>query len=185
MRPATMPMMTDSRKQIAKISSLTPRERCNGPSTFPVIGPLARRPQPDHHVHTCDQAEAMPTFRTQSRTGQDRLVTLQHLLHPMKKRGRDRISSHSGLTWDVGPSPTLSWRDSATLPEIKGLGRSRGSSPGGPPRASCWRVRPDAPRGQERPPETPREAGTIYARARWPECRTAGRHVEAPGARRP
>lgn len=49
MSAATMATMMENRKQIRKISTLTPRERFNGPSTFPVIGP-GIRPQPDHHV---------------------------------------------------------------------------------------------------------------------------------------
>jgi hypothetical protein len=43
-----------------------------------------------------------------------------------------------------------------------------------PPAPSWWRVRPDAPGGYERPPETPREAGTMYGRARWPGRTNAG-----------
>lgn len=64
-----MPVMTETKAQMMTISALTPKERFNGPITFPVIGPVARRPQPDHHVYTCDQAEAMPTYRTQKADG--------------------------------------------------------------------------------------------------------------------
>lgn len=80
-----MATMTEIKVQMTTINTLTPRGRFNGPSTFPVIGPLVRRPQPDHHVHTCDQAEAMPTCRTQQADWSGPLLmTLQHLLQSGK-----------------------------------------------------------------------------------------------------
>jgi hypothetical protein len=64
MRPATMPMMMENRKQIIKISILTPRERFTfRPSPWWVVGSLrhAALSPTTTHLHMRGPAEAVPT----------------------------------------------------------------------------------------------------------------------------
>lgn len=71
--------MIENRTQAVRIHSLIPRETFNGPEAFPVAGPEARRPQPDHHVVVrVVSAEAVPTIGL---TACAKACGALHLLH--------------------------------------------------------------------------------------------------------